>query len=125
MAEARNAKLAAKAGATIFQLAVGQHVFGQLFEKFVGYNPAFDMIEVIATALGFDDDEDDEDTVLDNIEEGFFALMEDLPYTSILTGGRIPLSSMLPYGGISDAIPLDKCIKLDTIFTLMPGDENE
>ena len=92
----RNAKTAAKITSTVFQLAVAQHVFGQCFEQIAGYNPAFDIIEVIATALGLDDEEDDEDTVLDNIEEAFFALLEDLPYTSIVTGGRLPLSNMLP-----------------------------
>jgi hypothetical protein len=92
----RNAKTAAKVGSTFFQLAVLQHVFGKAFESVAGYNPAFDIIEVLIKTLGFDDDEEDEDTVLDNIEEGFLALLEDLPYTSTFTGGRIPISSALP-----------------------------
>jgi hypothetical protein len=46
--------------------------------------------------FGFDDEEDSEDTVLDNIEQGFLALLEDLPYTSTFTGGRIPISNALP-----------------------------
>lgn len=92
----RNAKTAAKVGSTFFQLAVLQHLFGKAFESVAGYNPAFDIIEVLIKTLGFDDDEEDEDTVLDNIEEGFFALLEDLPYTSTFTGGRIPISSALP-----------------------------
>ncbi len=92
----RNAKTAAKVATTFFELAVLQHVFGWAFEKVAGYNPAFDIVEVLIKTFGFDDDEDDEDTVMDNIEEGFFALLEDLPYTSTLTGGRIPISSALP-----------------------------
>ena len=92
----RNAKTAAKVCSTFFQLAVLQHLFGKAFESVAGYNPAFDIIEVLIKTLGFDDDEEDEDTVLDNIEEGFFALLEDLPYTSTFTGGRIPISSALP-----------------------------
>ncbi len=92
----RNAKTAAKVSKTIFELAVLQHGFGWAFEQVAGYNPAFDIIEVLIKTFGLDDDEDDEDTVLDNIEEGFFALLEDLPYTSTLTGGRIPISSALP-----------------------------
>ena len=95
----RNAKTAAKVASTWFTLAVAQHVFGKAFESIVGYNPAFDIIEAISAALGWDDEEDSEDTVLDNIEEGFLTLLEDLPYSSlILDGGRIPISGALPIG---------------------------
>jgi hypothetical protein len=92
----KNAKIAAKVGSTFFQLAVLQHLFGTAFESVAGYNPAFDIIEVLIKTFGLDDDEEDEDTVLDNIEQGFLTLLEDLPYTSTLTGGRIPISSALP-----------------------------
>jgi hypothetical protein len=92
----RNAKTAAKITSTFVQLAVAQHLFGKAFESVAGYNPAFDIISAIIKALGWDDDEESEDTVLDNIEQGFMELMGDLPYTSILTGGRIPIASALP-----------------------------
>ncbi len=92
----RNAKTAAKVGFTFFQLAVNQHLFGMVFESVAGYNPAFDIIDVLIKACGFDDDEEDDDTALDNVEEAFFALLEDLPYTSTFTGGRIPISSAMP-----------------------------
>lgn len=92
----RNAKTAAKVTSTFVQLAVAQHLFGMAFESVAGYNPAFDIIEVMIKALGWDDEEDSEDTALDNIEQGFFALLEDLPYTSTFTGGRIPIESALP-----------------------------
>ena len=97
----RNAKTAAKVAATFAELALAQHVFGTVFESIAGYNPAFDIIEVIATVLGLDDDEESEDTALDNIEQGVLALIEDLPYSSvILDGGRIPVSSAMPIGEI-------------------------
>ena len=93
----RNAKTAAKYTATLFELAVAQHFFGTAFESMAGYNPAFDIIEVILTACGHDDDEDSEDTTLDNLEQAFFELLGDLPYSSLITGGgRIPISSALP-----------------------------
>ena len=92
----RNAKTAAKVASTFVQLAVVQHLFGKAFESVAGYNPAFDIIEVLLKAVGYDDEEDSEDTVLDNIEQGFLTLLEDLPYTSTLTGGRIPISTALP-----------------------------
>ena len=94
---ARNAKTAAKVASTFVQLALVQHLFGKAFESVAGYNPAFDIISVLIKAFGFDDDEESEDTVLDNIEQGFLELLEDLPYTSTITGGgRIPISSALP-----------------------------
>ena len=93
---ARNAKTAAKVTATFVELAVVQHLFGKAFESVAGYNPAFDIISTLATMFGWDDDEESEDTVLDNIEQGFLALLEDLPYTSTLTGGRIPIANALP-----------------------------
>lgn len=92
----RNAKKAAKITSTFAQLAVMQHLFGKAFESVAGYNPAFDIIEALVKAFGWDDEEEDEDTVLDNIEEGFLSLLGDLPYTSTLTGGRIPIASALP-----------------------------
>lgn len=92
----RNAKKAAKITSTFVQLAVVQHLFGKAFESIAGYNPAFDIIDALIKAFGWDDEEEDEDTVLDNIEEGFLALLGDLPYTSTFTGGRIPISSALP-----------------------------
>ena len=92
----RNAKKAAKITSTFAQLAVMQHLFGKAFESVAGYNPAFDIIDALIKSFGWDDEEEDEDTVLDNIEEGFLSLLGDLPYTSTLTGGRIPIASALP-----------------------------
>lgn len=93
---ARNAKKAAKITSTMVQLAVFQHLFGQAFESVAGYNPTFDIISTLMTLFGFDDDEDSEDTFLDNTEQAFLELLEDLPYSSALTGGRIPIQSALP-----------------------------
>ena len=92
----RNAVKAAKIASTFATLAVTQHIFGQVFESIAGYNPAFDIIEAIIKAAGWDDDEDDDDTVLDNLEQGLLSIAEDMPYYSILSGGRIPIESALP-----------------------------
>ena len=93
---ARNAKIAAQVTSTFVQLAVVQHLFGKVFEAVAGYNPAFDIIEAIIKAFGWDDEEDSEDTVLDNLGQGFMNLLEDMPYSSVATGGRIPIASALP-----------------------------
>lgn len=92
----KNIAKAAKITSTVAQLVIYQHIFGKAFESIAGYNPAFDILGVLITALGFDDDEDSEDTVLDNVEQGFLDLLEDMPYSSVLTGGRIPISQALP-----------------------------
>lgn len=82
---------------TLGQLAVFTHIFGQAFEKMAGYNPTFDIIGILMKAFGFDDDEDSEDTVGDNLEQAFKQLGDALPYVNILTGGgRIPISEALP-----------------------------
>lgn len=91
---ARNAKTAAKVTKTFVELAVLQHLFGKVFESVAGYNPAFDIISAIIKTFGFDDDEEDDDTIADNIGEGLAELVGDLPYTSLITdGGRIPIAS--------------------------------
>lgn len=98
---ARNAKTATKVTSTLIQLAIGQHLFGKAFEKMAGYNPAFDVIETIIKTFGLDDDDESEDTVADNIEQGLMSLLEDLPYSSLITnGGRIPVTTALPFNEI-------------------------
>lgn len=92
----RNARIAAKVTSKFAQLAILQHVFGMGFQKVAGYNPAFDIISIIATAFGWNDDDDSEDTFQDNFEQALAELLEDLPYTSALTGGRIPIGNALP-----------------------------
>ena len=92
-----NAKRAAKIASTLAQLAIFQHLFGVAYEKIAGYNPTFDLVEIFAKMFGFDDDEESEDTFSDNLEQAFQALLDDLPYISIITdGGRIPISNALP-----------------------------
>lgn len=97
--QARNAKVAAQVASTFVQLAVVQHIFGKAFEAVAGYNPAFDIIEAIVKAFGWDDEEDSEDTVLDNLGQGLASIAEDMPYYSVIKdSGRIPISAALPIG---------------------------
>lgn len=91
-----NAKKAAKVASTMAQLAIFQHLFGQAYESIAGYNPTFDIVENLIKLFGFDDEEESEDTFGDNVEQAFLGLLEDLPYTSTFTGGRIPIASALP-----------------------------
>ena len=90
------AKTAAGMTFTLGQLAALTHVFGQTFESVAGYNPTFDIIGIIATALGAGDD-DDEKTTSERLKEAADKLVDALPYVNIMTGGgRIPIASGIP-----------------------------
>ena len=95
-AKERIAKTASKVASTLAQLFVFQHIFGMVYEQIAGYNPTFDILSTLATLFGWDDEEESEDTFGDNLQQAFNELLEDLPYTSTFTGGRIPMSAALP-----------------------------
>ena len=93
--------LSAAAGATFVlgQLAAYQHIYNNLYESIAGRRPAFDIIAILATALGIggDDEEDEEKTAGDRLFEAADMLVDSLPYVSLFTGGgRIPVSEALP-----------------------------
>lgn len=96
-AQGKALKTAAGMTYTLGQLAIFTHLFGAGFEKLAGYNPTFDIIGMLMTAFGLDDEEDSEDTTADNIGQAFEKLGNSLPYMSILNGGRIPISEALPF----------------------------
>lgn len=129
---AKNAKTAVKVASTMAQLAVFQHIFGKAFESVAGYNPTFDIVSTLMTLLGLDDDEEKEDTVFDNAEQALLDLLEDLPYTSTLTGGRIPIQSALPIEQLikgEDDYGNEKSrwetLKETAPYYLMPGGYNQ
>ena len=92
--------LSSAAGATFVlgQLAAYQHIYNNLYESIAGRRPAFDILAILATALGIGgDDEDEEKTAGDRLFEAADMLVDSLPYVSIFTGGgRIPISEALP-----------------------------
>lgn len=121
-------KTAAGMTFTLGQLFAFTHLFGKAFESVAGYNPTFDVIGIIATALGFGDDDDDK-TQGERIEAAAEELAKALPYASILTGGgRIPIASALPVKQLfsgKDDYGNDKS-RLETIketlpYYLLPG----
>lgn len=82
---------------TLGQMAVYQYAFNEIFEAIAGRRPAFDIIDIIKTALGVDDDENDDDTVKDNLEEASVKLIEALPFVNLLSeDARIPIASAIP-----------------------------
>ena len=89
-------KMAAGMTFTLGQLFAFTHLFGKTFEAIAGYNPTFDVIGMLATALGWDD-EDDEKTTSERLKAAADQLVDALPYVNILTGGgRIPVASGIP-----------------------------
>ena len=86
----------AKMTFTLGQLMAYTHVFGKTFESLAGYNPTFDIIGIVATALGLGDD-DEEKTTSERLKESADMLVDALPYVNILTGGgRVPVASGIP-----------------------------
>jgi hypothetical protein len=89
-------KMTASMVSTLGQLMVATHIFGKGFESIAGYNPTFDIIGIIATALGLGDDEEEEKPLGDRLKAAMSQLGKALPYTSVLDGGRIPIASAIP-----------------------------
>lgn len=81
---------------------IGAYVYNALLSKVTGSDAAFDpigIIEDLMRDLGlFDDDEEKEpDEVITNFADN---VIEELPFVGgIFGGGRIPISSAMPYGG--------------------------
>ena len=81
---------------TLGQLFIATHIFGQAFEEIAGYNPTFDLIDIIKTALGLDDEEE-EKPLDERLEDASLKLLKALPYSSLFVdGGRIPMGDALP-----------------------------
>ena len=90
-------KTAAGMTFTLGQLFALTHLFGQTFEAIAGYNPTFDVIEMIKTAFGWGEDDDEEKTTSERLKSAADQLVDALPYVNILTGGgRIPVTSGIP-----------------------------
>jgi hypothetical protein len=90
-------KTAAGMTFTLGQIFAFTHLFGQTFESIAGYNPSFDIIEMIKTAFGWGDDEEEEKTTSERLKSAADQLVDALPYVNILTGGgRIPIASGIP-----------------------------
>lgn len=95
-AKGNAAKMAAGMTFTLGQLFAFTHIFGKGFETLAGYNPTFDVLGIIATLFGIGGDEEEEKTFSERSEAAVQQLIKSLPYTSVFTGGRIPIGQALP-----------------------------
>lgn len=104
-----------KGYATMF---IGAYVYNALYSSLTGRDAALDPIGIIEELLGdlFDDDEEETDAILNLVDN----VVEEVPFVGgLMGGGRIPISSAMPYDG-----DLMKSLKgaLD-IFTLKDDGE--
>ncbi len=93
-----------KLAAAYTKVAIGTFLLSQLFyEPLTGRNPGFDPLGMVVDLIfGLaDDEEEPEEAVLDFLEEG----LQNIPFAGgLFGGGRVPLSSAMPYdGNILDA----------------------
>ena len=106
VAKESKAKLA-KGYATMF---LGAFAYNALYSALVGRDAAFDPIGIIADllrdlgVLGDDDDEDEEIAPVDVAMNFAENILQEVPFIGgLLGGGRIPLSSALPYDSVTEA----------------------
>ncbi len=103
-AETKAGKIA-KLTAGYVTMFIGAYAYNALYSALTGRDAAFDPIgifqELLGDIFGSDDEEEKEpaDIILDFSED----VIEELPFVGgLFGGGRIPISSALPYGDISE-----------------------
>ena len=84
-----------KSGATVMfqlgQLAAMSYMFNNFMRSLTGSDVMIDPIDMLKKILGKDDDDDDK-TVGERATEVIGDLLDDLPFASFMTGGRVPMS---------------------------------
>lgn len=87
---------------------VGAYMYNALYSALVGRDAAFDPISIIEDLLKdlFGDDEEEPEDIIMNFGE---SILEEVPYVGgLLGGGRIPISSALPYA--NDSTPFESML---------------
>lgn len=86
---------------------LGAYAYNALFSQLTGRNAAFDplrIIEELLRDLGLGGD-DEEEGITDAIMDLGGNIVDELPFVGTLTGGgRIPMSSALPYDNVVDMV---------------------
>lgn len=93
--DSQNKARLVKGYATAF---IGAHLYNALYSSMVGRDAAFDPIEIFQDLMHglLDDEEEDEDVLFDFGRD----ILEEVPFVGgLLGGGRIPMSSAIPYSG--------------------------
>ena len=83
-----------KSGATVMfqlgQLAALSYLFNNFMKSMTGSDVMIDPIDMLKKIIG-DGDDDDEETIEDRAKKVMGDLVDDLPFVSFMTGGRIPM----------------------------------
>jgi hypothetical protein len=93
--DSKNVVRLVKGYATAF---FGAYMYNALYSSLVGRDAAFDPIKIMEELMSglLDDEEENEDVLMDFGED----VLEQMPYIGgLLGGGRIPISSAIPYFG--------------------------
>jgi predicted ABC-type ATPase len=91
--DSKNKARLVKGFATMF---IGSYLYNALYSSLVGRNAAFDPLSIIEDLLGDLEDEEEEEAIV-NLANN---VIEEIPFVGgLLGGGRIPISSALPYSG--------------------------
>ena len=90
-----------KSGATVIfqlgQLAAMSYLFNNLMRSLTGSDVMIDPIELLKKIIGNDDDDKDK-TLEERAREALGGLLDDVPFVSIMNGGRIPMSEAFKGG---------------------------
>lgn len=88
----------------LLKYCMGAWLYNELYEKMTGRRPAFDPIGIVQDAV--EDFSDKSMTKAQAATNTVSNLLEQVPFIGgVLGGGRIPISSAIPYGGnISDIV---------------------
>jgi hypothetical protein len=97
--DSKNKARLVKGYATAF---IGAYVYNALYSSLVGRNAAFDPISILEDLFsdlglfGDDEEEEPEEIALNLVDN----VLDEVPFVGgLVGGGRIPMSSALPYGG--------------------------
>ena len=94
--DSKNKARLVKGYATAF---LGAYAYNALYSSLVGRDAAFDPISILEDLFRdlFGDDEEEPEEILLNLTDN---ILEEVPFVGgLLGGGRVPLSSALPYSG--------------------------
>lgn len=84
-----------KSGATVMfqlgQLAAMSYMFNNFMKAMTGSDVMIDPIDILKELLGWNDDDDEETTLEERSQKVLGDLVNDLPFVSFMTGGRIPI----------------------------------
>ncbi len=97
-AKASGGAVALKIAAGLLKYSVAAWLIGELFEKLTGRRGIFDPIDLVLSTVGdFTDEKTSKTQAMTNLASN---VLEQVPFLGgLLGGGRVPVSSAIPFGG--------------------------